>query len=84
MYRDRLKERSADFVEQQLGRARQGQAEQLSKSRKEFLATTYKPLFTRLYSCSAFYSDTVWFVRQSVIASGNFYWVLLNVAGQFA
>ena len=29
--------------------ARQGQAEQLSKSRKKFLATEYKPLFRALY-----------------------------------
>ena len=30
----------------------QGQAEQLSKSRKKFLATTYKPLFPPLYVCT--------------------------------
>ena len=33
--------------------ARQGQAEQLSKSRKKFLATTYQPFFTSLYICGA-------------------------------
>ena len=32
-----------------LSRMQAGQAEQLSKSRKKFLATTYKPLFTSLY-----------------------------------
>ena len=31
---------------------RQGQTEQLSKSRKKFLATTNKPLFTSLYARS--------------------------------
>ena len=33
---------------------RQGQAEQLSKSRKKFHATTYKPLFLPLYSFTQF------------------------------
>ena len=32
-----------------LSRTQAGQAEQLSKSRKKFLATTYKPLFPPLY-----------------------------------
>ena len=34
----------------------QGQAEQLSKSKKKFLATTYKPLFPPLYNCRPTYN----------------------------
>ena len=40
---------NADFAKQ----IQAGPAEQLSKSRKKFLATTYKPLFTSLYACDA-------------------------------
>ena len=42
--------RSADFA---TATASQGQAKQLSKSRKKFIATTYKPFSRSLYNAGA-------------------------------
>ena len=49
MYRDQLND-ILNFAKQGPGRTRQDQAEQLSKSRKKFLATTYKLFSISLYS----------------------------------